>query len=330
MKKQVFCLIIMFFLFSNVVSASVVNPHQTYTYEKMKADIWELKKKYRKDLQVKTIGYSHFGRKIFAVKLGKGEKNILLIGAHHGREWLTSSLMMEMLETYTDAYHKNEKIGTDSSKLLDEVSIWFVPMLNPDGVTIQQNGINEFPKYHRDNLLKMNLESSDFTRWKANGMGVDLNRQYPTGWKKLVTDNITDPSYQFYKGKKPISTHETKSIVKFTKKIKPIIAVSYHTAGREIFWNYGNGENKQRDYMIASKAAELTGYDLAAPPENATGAGYTDWFISTFHQPALTIELSYLVGETNPPLNVFDEEWDRNKLLGMMLAKEAKNINTLK
>jgi g-D-glutamyl-meso-diaminopimelate peptidase len=177
--------------------------------------------------------------------------------------------------------------------------------------------------------MEMNLHSSDFTRWKANGMGVDLNRQYPSGWDKLSNNKITDPSYQFYKGKKPISTHETKSIVKFTKKIEPLIAVSYHTAGREIYWNYGNGKNKQRDFEIAKKAAQLTGYELASPPNNAVGAGYTDWFISTFHQPAMTIELSYLVGETNPPLNVFDEEWKKNKFIGMMLAKEAKNNDTL-
>jgi g-D-glutamyl-meso-diaminopimelate peptidase len=331
MKKIFILLTLCFFVTvgSESNAASIVNPHEIYTYEEMKSDIWDLEKKYKKELVVKTIGYSHFGRRIFAIKLGKGEENILLIGSHHGREWLTSSLLMEMLETYTKAYHDREKIGNyPTKKMLDEVSIWFVPMLNPDGVTIQQGGINAFPRYHRDNLLKMNLNSTDFSRWKANGIGVDLNRQYPAGWKDVANDEATVPTYQFYKGKKPISTHETKAIVKFTKRVKPQIAVSYHTAGREIFWNYQNGANLHRDYAIAQKVSSLTGYEVSKPSKNAIGAGYTDWFISTFRKPALTLELGNLVGETNLPIEIFNEEWKRNQLVGMMLAKEAKNIST--
>jgi g-D-glutamyl-meso-diaminopimelate peptidase len=329
MKKIIILFIICYFMVSNVTMANVVNPHETYTYERMKDDIWKLKKEYDDQLTVKSLGYSHFGRKILAVKLGKGEKNILMIGSHHGREWLTSSLLMEMLETYAQAYQKKEKVGVHSTNILDEVSIWFVPMLNPDGVTIQQGGLKKFPKYFRDNLVQMNLNSYDFSRWKANGMGVDLNRQYPAGWNQIVNDDISVPTYQFYKGKKPVQAHETKAIVKFTKKIKPLLAVSYHTAGREIYWNYHNGDQRQRDLKIARKVADLTGYELADPPKNAIGGGYTDWFISTFHKPALTIEISYLVGEKNPPLNVFQEEWKKNKFIGMMLAKEAKNIDKL-
>jgi g-D-glutamyl-meso-diaminopimelate peptidase len=332
MKKFLFSFTLMFLLFSTkaVMAENIVNPHQAYTYEKMRADIWELKKKYKKEVTVSTIGYSHFGRRILAVKLGRGDKNILFIGAHHGREWLTSTLLMEMLENYATAYHEKDQIGPYSSSIFNDVSIWFVPMLNPDGVTIQQGGWKKFPKYHQKNILAMNDDSYDFKRWKANGLGIDLNRQYPAGWYQVNQDDVASPTYQYYKGKKPITTHETKAIVKFTKKINPLIAVSYHTSGREIYWNYNNGKNKLRDSQIANKVALLTGYDVTKPPKKATGAGYTDWFISTFQKPALTIEISPLVKETSPPLEIFAEEWKRNRFIGMMLAKEAKNINNLK
>ncbi|MFJ7727970.1 hypothetical protein ACIQXV_17720 [Neobacillus sp. NPDC097160] len=56
------------------------------------------------------------------------------------------------------------------------------------------------------------------------------------------------------------------------------------------------------------------------------GGGFTDWFITSYHKPAMTIEISYLVGETNPPLSVFKTEWKRNRYVGLMLAEEAKNI----
>jgi g-D-glutamyl-meso-diaminopimelate peptidase len=171
----------------------------------------------------------------------------------------------------------------------------------------------------------MNDGSDNFKRWKANGMGIDLNRQYPAGWESL--DQQPDsPWYKFYKGEKPLESKEVKSLTKFIKKINPTIAVAYHTAGREIFWNYKNGKNLKRDKRIAKKVSKLTGYKLTMPTKNAMGGGFTDWFITTYHRPAMTIEISYLVGETNPPLSVFQKEWKRNRYVGIKLAKEAKKV----
>jgi g-D-glutamyl-meso-diaminopimelate peptidase len=40
----------------------------------------------------------------------------------------------------------------------------------------------------------------------------------------------------------------------------------------------------------------------------------------------MTIEISYHVGETSPPLSVFKTEWERNKYVGLTLASEAKSL----
>nr|WP_243450031.1 M14 family metallocarboxypeptidase [Neobacillus terrae] len=289
----------------------------------------ELRLKYKKELTFRVIGTTHSGRKIWAVKLGKGEKNILLVGSHHGREWMTSMLLTKMLKTYTEAYAKGTPIGSFPSDLLNKVSIWFVPMLNPDGVTIQQKEDSEFPFWDKDKIIKMNNGSSDFTRWKANGLGVDLNRQYPAGWNKLDRTTST-PSYQFYKGKAPLEAQEVICLVKFVKKISPKIAGAYHSAGREIFWNYHNGPYTKRDRAIAKKITKMTGYKLSKPVREAVGGGFTDWFITEYRRPAFTIEISYLVGENHPPLSVFPEEWKRNRLVGMLLANEAYKLTSSK
>jgi g-D-glutamyl-meso-diaminopimelate peptidase len=322
MAKLLCMLLIIFLQFDTVTYALMVETKKPYSYEVLGQDLMKIKKKYGKQVKIKSIGTTHFGRTIWAAKLGKGKKNIVLIGSHHGREWLTSMLLMKMLETYADAYGNN---GYQSTYILNEVSIWFVPMLNPDGVVIQQNNIGGFPTIQQERLLNMNEGSNNFERWKANGLGVDLNRQYPAGWESLPYEP-TAPNFKSYKGEKPLEAKEVLAITKFISEVNPRIAVAYHTAGREIFWNYKNGEQLKRDNKIAKRIAKSTGYKLGEPEKEAVGGGFTDWFITTYHRPAMTIEIGTLVGETNPPLSVFKTEWKRNRYVGLKLAAEAKKI----
>ena len=265
MKKLLFILLVLSLQVENVVLAKVVETNRPYTYAEMKDDLEKINHQYQA-VKVKKIGETHFGRDIYAIRLGKGKKNIVLVGAHHGREWITSMLLMKKLEVYADLYQRKRDYGQISTDILNDVSIWFIPMLNPDGVTIQQNKPNLFPEKHLKQLVSMNDGLENFERWKANGIGIDLNRQYPAGWKELK-DGPASPFYQFYKGKRPLEAKEVKALTKFIRDIHPEIAVAYHSAGREIFWNYKNGKQLKRDKRIANKISTLTGYPLAKSPK---------------------------------------------------------------
>lgn len=328
MKKILLILLFLFVRFEMTSKAKAVETTRPYSYEILKQDISEIQHTYNK-AEVKSIGKTHFGRTIYGIKLGEGKRSIVLIGAHHGREWMTSMLLMKKLESYAKAYQNQTDFGTFSTEILNDVSIWFIPMLNPDGVTIQQNTIEKFPYHHQKHLISMNEGLDNFERWKANGLGVDLNRQYPAGWKEL-NHQPGFPSYQFYKGRKPLEAKEVKVLIQFIRKINPVIAVAYHSSGEEVFWNYHNGEHLYRDKQIAKKVSKLTGYKLGKPPKQATGGGFTDWFITHYSRPAMTIEISPLVGETSPPLCVFETEWERNKYVGLTLAEEAKHLKKTK
>ncbi|WP_045523161.1 M14 family zinc carboxypeptidase [Neobacillus niacini] len=328
MKKLVCILLFLFLQFEIVSNAKIVETNRPYSYEILKRDITKIQYKH-KAVEVKSIGKTHFGRAIYAIKLGSGKHNIVLIGAHHGREWITSMLLMKKLEGYAYAYQEQSKFESMSTDILNDVSIWFIPMLNPDGVTIQQNELNQFSNTKKNHLLIMNDGIDNFERWKANGIGLDLNRQYPAGWKELNNQPNT-PFYQFYKGEKPLQAKEVQVLTKFIREINPEIAVAYHSAGREVFWKYQNGKHLRRDKRIAKKISKLTGYKLGNPPKHAIGGGFTDWFIIKYHRPALTIEISPLVGETSPPLSVFETEWDSNKYVGLTLAEEAKDLKKRK
>ncbi|MDF0728780.1 M14 family zinc carboxypeptidase [Cytobacillus sp. S13-E01] len=328
MKKLIFCLnfLLLFVYQTESIGAAIVNPDQVYTYDQMMMDIKSLTRHYPEELEVKIIGRSTLGKEIPAIKLGKGEKNILFIGSHHGREWLTTNLLMKMLDAYTPAYKKGGTLFEYDVSVLDKVSIWFVPMLNPDGVTIQQQGIDKFPIVYKELLLDMNENDLNFKKWKANGIGIDLNRQYPAGWNEIEGDS-DNVSYQFYKGNKPLEAKETDAMVRFTYEIDPSIAIAYHSSGRVLYWYYKNkSEFVNRDKKIAQKFSKMTGYELAEPPKHAVGGGYTDWFISEFNRPAFTAEISFQVNETSPPLYVLAEEWKRNRAIGLMMATEAVKL----
>lgn len=321
MKKRRIILLVCLFIFGHSVQAQE-SEQQIYTYKLMKKELQDIAN--QNNLEIRKFGESEFGRDLLAIKIGRGKNSIFVTGSHHGREWLSTHIIMEMIKQYADAYKKGKSLYGHSTNILDEVSVWFIPMVNPDGVQIQQKGISSYPFLLQEVYIDLNEGNEDFSRWKANGLGVDLNRQYPAGWYAIEGDTPY-ASYSHFKGVKPLETKEAKALALFTKQINPLTAAAYHTSGRELYWYYFNHfYHLQRDYLLVEKIAEKTGYDISYPPFDAIGGGYTDWFIQTYKRPAVTIELSYLVEETNPPLAVFDEEWNRNKEIGFILCEYAK------
>ncbi|MGG3682488.1 M14 family zinc carboxypeptidase [Aeribacillus composti] len=307
---------------------NLVNPNQVYTYEEMVRDISELEKAYPNLISKRIIGQSVDGRNIYAVKLGKGKTEIMINGSHHAREYITTNLLMEMIDVYAYAYSKNLRVdGYPVRSILNNASIWFVPMVNPDGVTLVQKGHRSAknPAY----VLKLNGGSTNFAAWKANIRGVDLNRQYPADWYRIA-GNTGRPSPQNYKGPRPLNEPEAKAMVNFTLSRNFKTAVSYHSSGEIIYWHFNTPKQHEvRDRKIASMIASKTGYRLVPPSNNPSGGGFTDWFISTQKKPAFTPEVAPYVGNRPVPISYFPSIWKKNQSIGIMLADEAyKNRNT--
>ncbi len=78
--------------------------------------------------QVKTIGKSALEKEIFEIKIGKGKRNILLWSQMHGNEPTATGAIFDILNYF------EKFIGSDLvSKLINEFTFTFIPMLNPDG-----------------------------------------------------------------------------------------------------------------------------------------------------------------------------------------------------
>ena len=237
-------------------------------------DIYQIVSKFYENVKTEktVIGKSLFGRKLYAVKIGEGSPVGLAQYAIHGREYITSHLALKHFE-----------------RGVFKGSFWLVPLLNPDGALLSQTGLMSVRrKSDQEKLISLNGESKDFSLWKANGRGVDLNVNFDARWG-TGAKNVLCAGAENYIGRKPFSEPETRALKKFTEKIKPNYTVSYHTKGEEIYWYfYQSMRTCPRDKALAMALSQSTGYPLACAKGSA--GGYKDWCIQNLNVPSFTIE----------------------------------------
>ncbi|TXB62587.1 M14 family zinc carboxypeptidase [Phaeodactylibacter luteus] len=94
--------------------------------------------------RVKPIGESVEGRAIYEVAIGKGETPVLLWSQMHGDE---PTATMALLDIFRFFQASGDGFDSLRDQLLEELTLHFIPMLNPDGAA----------KYARRNALGIDL-----------------------------------------------------------------------------------------------------------------------------------------------------------------------------
>lgn len=79
---------------------TIVNPYTPYSYKQMMREAQRLAVKYEKILRIGNIGTSVENRELLSIELGFGPKRLLLVGAHHAREYISSAYLMCIAENY--------------------------------------------------------------------------------------------------------------------------------------------------------------------------------------------------------------------------------------
>lgn len=63
-------------------------------------------------------------------------------------------------------------------------AICFVPLVNPDGAMLVKYSLDGAEFSSREFLKRVNNNSTDFSKWKANGRAVDLNVNFDADFGK--------------------------------------------------------------------------------------------------------------------------------------------------
>ena len=135
-------------------------------YSEFQRELIELKRCHP-SLKTEVFGCSWLGRSLHALHLGSGRQSVLLAGAVHGMEHLTTDLLMR----YTQELLKEPILPCQ---------VTIVPMVNPDGVAIETGGIAQAGRFAP---LVRRVSKGDTHCWQANGRGVDLNHNFDAGWQ---------------------------------------------------------------------------------------------------------------------------------------------------
>lgn len=198
-----------------------------------------------------SLGRTHYGLEIPAIKMShenkKDKVNLLFNCAHHSNELISTEHCYDIIYKIINDQDRN---------YLELVSIWIIPIVNPDGSKLFW----------------------DDSTWKGrkNGREVDLNRNYPFMWG-VGQGSSSDQNHEFYRGTHSLSEIESDIISKLGFENNFLFSVSYHSKGKKLLIPYtiNNIINPSEDYpkFFGEKIAKQIGY---APIKNLYPVNGTD------------------------------------------------------
>lgn len=229
-----------------------------------------------------SIGKSVEGRDIWAIKISDNAKSdeitepaVLFNSMHHAREVMGPEVAIDIIEYLLEGY------GTDSdaTKWVNAYEIWVIPMFNVDG----NNKMWTKDKWWRKN--------------NQGGFGVDLNRNYPTGWNKCRGSSGWRSS-QTYRGPSPASEPETQAMMNFIANVRPVFDISYHSYSEIVIYPFGCSPERTMTKEVVEKIGQEIGtklnYKAGTAWEllyNADG-GDIDWMYEAYQVIPFVIELN--------------------------------------
>lgn len=294
----------------------------TYSYADLCEDLELLAARYSERFSYRSLGKTAAGREIWLGVLGNpnAKRQVVVSAAIHAREYMTAMLTMRQIEFYLEHYAVGTYQGLPYRELFEETCFYILPMTNPDGVMIAQEGLDSLPTQEMRDFVQNIFETEGrangyktlsvfLSHWKANARGVDLNRNYDALWEDYTKGASGPASYQ-YKGPAPASEAETQALTELISSLPNAVAVlCMHSQGEVVYWNCGQaGEIRTETKAFADQIGARTAYTVVNKQNN--DASLSDWAVLKQGIVSVTVE----VGKSSYPMPIsqFAQIWLTN------------------
>ena len=262
-----------------------------HSYRELETDMLALQQKYPGLAKVFDIGDSLEKRNIYALKisanvaLDEDEAEVLFLGCHHAREWISVEVPFLFGKYLLENYASDPEV----KRMVDRSEVWIVPLVNPDGLEYTIHVYRYWRKNRRAN--------------KDGTYGVDLNRNYGYNWGVSNNGSSPYPASEIYRGPQAFSEPETTAIRDFFLKKNFQGMISYHSFSQVIMypWGYTVQASDQEPLLrdIAAGMAALIqevngrwyGFGQAGQTLYLTNGDTVDWTFGTSAIPSYTVEL---------------------------------------
>ena len=299
-------------------SSYMVGIDEGYDYlaEDIFKRIHELEDKYPEIIQVVEYGRSIDNRPLYAIRMTAGVKDFMkdpehnikrthyyIDGGNHSRETVNPSIVLRMVEEYARDYYGVENIkGFDLKKVLDGSVLHFIPLAFPDGYNLVKVGLDGVQTDAGMKAIK-SVPDKNYSNYKANLRGVDLNRNY-TAWvfdtgnrkwvdlRKKNPGTVTAPTGELYGGPKGASEPEVKHKSDYILKYDFRQFTTFHSRGEIIFWHkfyFPKAYNDQARDM-ARVVSKVTGYPIGGQSLGGRSGYFSDFTAGMTFKPTITVE----------------------------------------
>lgn len=245
--------------------------------------------------KLEVIGTSLEGRDIVALKISKNpnddedEPALLLDGAHHGGELISTELALDAMQQLLERYRRDPAI----THIVDNMAVWIVPLVNPDC-------LHRFVHFSREADRK-NARDVDGDGVVRPDEGIDLYRNYPVRHGALgEIGSRSWPWHSRYRGTAAATEPEVQAMMALAERERFVASIDFHTNATQILVPYTDPGMSNPEPNEAWTIAE----DMAATLHVQTnGKSYTvsrnlypvdgtaqDWFRFTYGTVALLIE----------------------------------------
>lgn len=260
-----------------------------FDYNTNKQIIEDLIKEYP-FLNVQIVGRSALGRGIFSLSVGNTKNSVVYVGAVHGCEWLTSLILLLFTERLCHSVKYNHLLcSVDIRKAFTQLGVTVIPCLNPDGAEISVHGTKGAKSM---GSFVSSFTDGDRLLWKANAMGVDINRNFgpsfETARQFAQEKGVFAPSPSLFCGEYPESEAETRTFTRLCRMVGFRQCLSLHSGGEEISFIHMENEAVQSS-MMAKILACSCNYSLDEMENDFFSWGLRDWFINEFSRPAFEL-----------------------------------------